>query len=509
MKFLETLAAKAGFVRAQKRALPVLARRQYAAAQISRLTEDWAGAFSSADSELAGSAQRVRARARQLERDNPFVERYFKLLENNVLGSTGIGLQMKVRDPDRIEGGKIKRGGYDTLANAAIEAGWYDWTRGKNCCVDGATSLQAIEKLALRSAARDGSMFILFHEGAGKYGLQLECFEADYLREDYNELLPSGNVVRYGVEMTPQRKPVAYHFFNRNPNDSGVAAVGLRTVRIVAERVIHVCRRNRQGQTNGISWLAPVMMRLKMLDGYEEAELIAARCAASKMGFYVKTMPADYQGAEDSAGNPTQEMQPGVIEDLPMGTSFQTLDPQHPVAAYADFVKAALRGVSSGIGVSYNSLASDLEGVNYSSIRAGLLEEREEWKGIQNWFIETVRTVIFEKWLSMALLSGELKLPNGSALPAAKFDKFNAPEWKPRRWQWVDPLKDLNAKVLAIEKGLDSRRSVISEQGGDVEDVMADIASDNDLAETYGLEFPTDTPPPPQQPAAQAAAAED
>ena len=99
-----------------------------------------------------------------------------------------------------------------------------------------------------------------------------------------------------------------------------------------------------------------------------------------------------------------------------------------------------------------------------------------------------------------------MKLPNGSALPAAKFDKFNAPEWKPRRWQWVDPLKDLNAKVLAIEKGLDSRRSVISEQGGDVEDVMADIASDNDLAETYGLEFPTDTPPPPQQPTAPIAA---
>lgn len=508
MKFLERIAAKAGFVRAQPRSSAAPMRRQYAGAQISRLTEDWAGAFSSADTESASSAQRLRARARQLERDNPFVERYFKLLENNVLGSTGIGLQMKVRDPDRIEGGKIKRGGYDTLANTAIEAAWYDWARGRNCCVDGNTGLPAIEKLALRSAARDGSMFILFHEGAGKYQLQLECFEADFLREDYSEALPDGNIVRYGIEMTPQRKPVAYHFFNRHPHDSGSVSGGLRSVRVPANRVIHVCRRNRQGQTNGVSWLAPVMMRLKMLDGYEEAELIAARCAASKMGFYVKSMPADYQGELDNSGNPTQEMQPGVIEDLPMGTTFQTLDPQHPVAAYADFVKAALRGVSSGIGVSYNSLASDLEGVNYSSIRAGLLEEREEWKSIQNWFIETVRTAIFERWLAMALLSGELKLPNGSALPAAKFDKFNAPEWKPRRWQWVDPLKDLNAKVLAIEKGLDSRRSVISEQGGDVEDVMADIASDKDLAETYGLDFPTDTPPPPNQPPPQAGAEE-
>lgn len=507
MKLLERIAAKVGFVRSQPRAAAPM-RRQYAGAQVSRLTEDWAGAFSSADTESSSSGQRLRARARQLERDNPFVERYLKLLCNNVLGSTGIGLQMKVRDPDRMDGGKIKRGSYDTLANATIESAWYDWARGRNCCVDGHTGLGEIEKLALRSAARDGSMFILLHEGAGKYGLQLECFEADFLREDYNEALPNGNVVRFGVEMTAQRKPVAYHFFNRHPHDTGSVSGGLRAVRVPAERVIHVCRRNRQGQTNGVSWLAPVMMRLKMLDGYEEAELIAARCAASKMGFYVKTMPADYQGEMDNAGNPTQEMQPGVIEDLPMGTTFQTLDPQHPVAAYADFVKAALRGVSSGIGVSYNSLASDLEGVNYSSIRAGLLEEREEWKGIQNWFIETVRTVIFEKWLAMALLSGELKLPNGSALPAAKFDKFNSPEWKPRRWQWVDVYKDAMANVMLIEKGLSSRRQIIAENGGDVEDTFADLSADEDLAENYGLKFPKDVQENPVA-AANAAAQDD
>jgi capsid protein len=198
------------------------------------LTEDWAGAFSSADAESASSAQRLRARARQLERDNPFVERYLKLLGNNVLGAYGIGLQMKVRDPDRMEGGKIKRGGYDTLANATVESGWHDWTRGRNCCVDGGSSLFAVENLALRSAARDGAMFIILHEGAGKYGLQLECFEADFLREDYSEALTNGNIVRYGVEMTPQRKPVAYHFFNRHPHDSGSVSGGLRAARPTA-----------------------------------------------------------------------------------------------------------------------------------------------------------------------------------------------------------------------------------------------------------------------------------
>lgn len=494
MKILERIANRFGFQRRVTGVHPPVLR-QYAGAQVNRLTEDWAAALTSADSELSTSAQRLRSRARQLERDNPFVERYLKLLENNVMGSNGVGLQMKIRDADKIEGGKLVKGGYDTLANATIEAGFHRWGKAANCTVDASTSWYALQCLLLRSCARDGSAFLIKHEGAAvnSFGFKLQLLEADYLREDYNAILANGGMVRMGIEMTADRKPIAYHFYTRHPGDYAVSAgVGLATVRIPSERVIHVCRRNRQGQTNGVSWLAPIMLRLKMLDGYEESELVAARCAASKMGFYVKQIPTDYQGPLDNQGNPTQEMQPGVIEDLPMGTTFQTLDPQHPVSAYADFVKAALRGISSGVGVSYNSLASDLEGVNYSSIRAGLLEEREEWKRIQNWFIETVIEPVFESWLKMALLSGALKMPNGSALPAAKLEKFNVPEWKPRRWAWVDPLKDLNAQVLAIEKGLTSRRHVISEQSGDIEDVFADIAADDALAETYGLDFPKD-----------------
>ena len=498
MKLVDRIASRFGFQR--KAAAPQ--RRQYAAALVNRLTEDWNTILSSADSEVNSSARVLRARARQLERDNPFVERYLKLLENNVLGAGGVGLQMKVRDPDKYEAGKLVKGGYDVLANATIEAGWHEWTRKGSCTVDGRTSWRELEKLVLRSAARDGACFLIKHHGqdVNRFGFALQFLEADYLRDDYNATLPGGNIVKMGVELTPNLRPVAYHFFTRHPYDFGVASYNTRFVRIEAERVLHIYKPTRQGQTNGVPWLAPSMLRMKMLDGYEEAELTAARAAACKMGFYEKSIPNDYQGPLDSDGNPTLETQPGVIEDLPMGVTFKTHDPQHPVSAYADFVKASLRGISAGLGVSYNSLANDLEGVNYSSIRAGLLEERAEWMGLQNWLIECLHEPVFAEWLATALLAGALKMPNGSALPAVKLEKFSAVEWKPRRWQWVDPLKDLNAKVLAIEKGLDSRRSAISEQGGDIEDVFADIAADDALADTYGLKFPTDTPPIQEEP---------
>jgi len=63
------------------------------------------------------------------------------------------------------------------------------------------------------------------------------------------------------------------------------------------------------------------------------------------------------------------------------------------------------------------------------------------------------------------------------------------PQWKPRRWAWVDPLKDLQANIQAVESGLKSRRTIIAEGGGDVEDVFDQIALDNTLADEKGLKF--------------------
>ena len=41
----------------------------------------------------------------------------------------------------------------------------------------------------------------------------------------------------------------------------------------------------------------------------------------------------------------------------------------------------------------------------------------------------------------------------------------NAPDWKPRRWVWVDPEKDINAQIKSVDNHFKSRRQVISEAG--------------------------------------------
>lgn len=223
-----------------------------------------------------------------------------------------------------------------------------------------------------------------------------------------------------------------------------------------------------------------------MLDGYIEAELVAARTGAAKMGFLKYTDPSAFE-APDPEKPIRIDASPGTIETLQPGLEFQEWSPEHPTAAFPDFVKAVLRQVATGLRVSYNALANDLEGVNYSSMRSGLLIERDMWRVYQEWWIARFLQPVYEAWLSTALLAGGLKLDSRDPR------KFNEVRWQPRGWAWVDPEKDVNASVIAISNGLASRTEVLAEKGLDPEEVFERLSEEKDLAEQYGIEFTGET----------------
>jgi lambda family phage portal protein len=262
--------------------------------------------------------------------------------------------------------------------------------------------------------------------------------------------------------------------------------------------MIHAFRQDRIGQTRGTPWTTTAMTRLKMLGGYEESELVAARISASKMGFFTSEAGDDYQGnGEDGDGTIRMELQPGTFEQLPAGVEFKPFDPQHPSTAFRDFEKAMLRGIASGLGVSYTSLANDLEAVSYSSIRQGLLEERDFWRTVQFWMIEHFCQPVYERWLRQALDAGALNLP------AAKYFKFRSTQWVPRGWQWVDPRNEAEAQITAINAGLMTRTQALAERGLDIEDVLRERQAEDEMIAEFDINLtgaapaqPVPVPPP-------------
>lgn len=474
-------------------------KRNYAAAQVNRLTQGWSTLSASANSDIHRSLDAVRARSRKLAMDDEYVKKWLSMVDTNVVGPNGFRLQSRVYDQPK------KPDGY---ANDAIEAAWERFSRVGVCDASGHHGMQGLEHLAIKGAARDGEALVQIIRGkdaGNSYGLAFLMIDVDRLCTTLNRAADgTANAIRMGIEINRYGRPVAYHLKSSHPGDLYQVSAGTTTQRIPAEDVIHLFIADRPEQVRGMPWAHAAMIRLNNLGGYEEAAVIAARVGASKMGFF--TTP-DGQADIVSTGDDGTEAQglqmdadPGVFQSLPEGVEFQPFNPDYPTAMYADFVKANLRGIASGLGVAYHSLANDLEGVSFSSIRSGTLEERDVWMMLQEWFAQSFMERVYEEFIRAALAFGQIILPNGSALPLSKLDKFSHHTWQARRWEWVDPLKDIEADIAAINAGLKSPQSVAAKLGLDYEDLLVEIKAAQDLRESLSVNLASET-------AAQAAAA--
>jgi len=138
-------------------------------------------------------------------------------------------------------------------------------------------------------------------------------------------------------------------------------------------------------------------------------------------------------------------------------------------------MRMMLREVAAGIGVSYESLSRDYSQSNYSSSRLALLDDRDLWRVLQQWWARAFRAPLHEQWLQAGVLSRAIK-PVSIESYAEAPEKFAAVTWKFRGWSWVDPVKEVGAYKEAIRAGFMTVSKVISLTGGgdDIEDVIAE-----------------------------------
>lgn len=458
-------------------------RRGYNGAQYNRLVADWITASTSMDAEIRKDLRRLRDRSRDLVRNNDFARSAQRAITNNVVGQ-GVNMQASV---------KMRRGGrMDDAANGAIEAGWSKWKRKEYCHTAGVLSFNDIERQLLDAMPESGEIFVRKIKqsfGGGRVPFSLEIIEADRLDVDLNEMAKNGNEIRMGVERDSWGRPVAYHFKTDHPGDYpfGANAVANKTVRVPASDVIHLFKQERPGQTRGVPWIASAIMKMHHLQGYTEAEVIAARAEACRMGFI--TSPEDDTMSDGQQDNQdVANFEPGLIQRLLPGETFQDSKPNRPGGQYEPFVRAMLHSLAAGLGVAYSTLSRDYSQANYSSGRLALLDDRDNWRVLQSWLIENFHRPVFEEWLDLAVLSGELDLPGYEANPEA----FRAVRWIPRGWQWVDPAKEMAAYKDAVRCGFTTVSDVIAQQGGDIEDVMQTRQRELQMAKDMDLVFDTD-----------------
>ncbi len=452
----------------------------YAGTKNGDIYGSWLGTNYTSNAELFSSLSKLRGRSRELMRNNDYGKRIFNMIKRNVIGDTGFKLQMNIMaGKNSIEP--------DTNANKEIESAWRRWSKKGICDVTGNYSFVDVQNLAIGHTSMDGEVLARLVEGAdNSFGFALQMMEADHLDERYSVQMTNGNMIKLAVEMTPFGKPVAYHIFRHHPGDSFHSGMYGRNDRVIipAAEMIHLYKAERISQNRGVPWIHAAMTRLNMLGGYEEAELIAARMGANVHGIWSQVKNEDGEYTGDSTGGDgtiTMESEPGIDRVAPEGMQYDLVDPTHPNAQFKDFVKSILRGIASGMDVTYNYLANDYEGVNYSSLRGAEMETRDAWHGLQNFFSESFLHEIFPIWLKNAMLRKEVNLP------MSKFDMYNKPRFVARGFRWVDPKSEMAANMMKLAMGLTSPSILAGETSSlDYEDLQVIIKTDREMRNQHG-----------------------
>lgn len=447
-------------------------QRNFKAAENDRLIAGWSGMPQTADQIISKHQRVLVARSREQSNNNDHAKAFLRMCRQNIVGP-GVMLQAQ---------SKAANGTLDKDANAAIESAFIEWGDRENCDVTAAESWRSLQLSCIMSAAKDGEFLVrkVYGKDAGPWGFSLQILDPVRCPVDYDlQRMNTGtNFIRQGIEFTRYGRPVAYHLSTTDESESEYQYGGRSYMRIPADEMIHGFRKDMVGQKRGLPWMATALYTMRHLGGFEEAVIINARIGASKMPF-MKFEQGSEAPEYDEDNPPEIDVEPGTMGILPEGASLEHWNPQFPAGESTPFVKHLLRKIAAGLGVPYNELAADLEGVNFSSIRQGTLDSRESWKELQEWLIESLVIPVFKAWLPYALLSGRIKTEKGNRpLDPSKLAMYSKVSWQARRWDWIDPRADSDAAVTSKNNFLKSPSAIMREQGRDPGTVWAECAAD-------------------------------
>ncbi|EEW24017.1 phage portal protein [Rhodobacter ferrooxidans] len=375
----------------------------------------------------------------------------------------------------------------ETWVAALVGKGWQTRSKHSDSAIRRALN-EAFEELAnpilialARALVRDGEAFVqIIIEETG--ALRLKLIPADQVDASLSRELGNGARIVAGVEFDASDRVVAYHVLREAPG--APFAVFGQALRIPAADMLHVFDLLFPGQVRGLSWLAPVLLKLADRDAASDAMLMSLKTQSLITGF-VRDPEGGAAGLDgDTSGAAINvALEPGAMRILPPGADVTFSQPGQGLAQAVDFLRAQDREIAAGAGVTFEALTGDLGEANYSSARVGLLEFRRRAEMLQGALIRAqYLRPLWRRWIDTQALAGLIPSDAG-ALADYHAVRFVAPGW-----QWVDPQNEVDAEVAAIAAGLKSRQEVVAGRGRDIDELDEEIAADARRAAQGGQE---------------------
>lgn len=501
----------------------------YDAAKTVRSKSNWTLQDQGPNATVAANGQNLRARARDLRRNNGTAARICNVLARSVVG-TGIlprAVEEAPRAVDPADGTRKPASRRATRLQKQANAVWKAWGKKGVADIEGQHTLDALTVILAAAWIGDGEVFCRrrWDKSAGPVPLRLQVLEADMLDEGKNgtltaqralatggfETVTTGRIIQ-GIELNASGRRTAYWFREQHPSDGATSGYSYTSVRVPAEDVIHLFLPLRPGQLRGLPFIAPAMVTMRDLGDFQGYELIRKKTESLVVG--VATSPANndvepaidpvtgavvpvFPSVRNAAGDVVASMSAGAFLNVQDGTDIKFNSPQIS-SNYGELTKLYNQGIAAACDVTYEDATSDLSKVNYSSFRAGRIQFNAHIDALQwLWFIPTVMDTLWLWCMEAANLTG--------AIPKAIIPV----EWATPKRLSVDPLKDIAATEAAIQAGLLLQEDAQAELGYDPalfrERRGAEVRADFDEGVVYTTSQPQPGArrelPPPEPPA--------
>lgn len=365
----------------------------------------------------------------------------------------------------------------ETWASALVGKGWHtrsqhpDTETAKQLNAEFEALLRGVLLLLVRGLVRDGEAFVRIHVTATGE-VTLKALSAEQIDPTIHRDLGGGARIVAGVEFDTYDQVTAYHILPEAPGTPFVSYRG--AVRVPAQDILHIFDPLFPGQVRGLSWLAPVLLKLRDRDEASDAMLMQAKTAALHTG-YIRDPEGNFAGFEGQANGSALNvaLEPGAMRILPGHAEVSFSNPPSGLTQAIGFLRAQDREIAAGVGLTFEALTGDLTQTNYSSARVGLLEFRRRAEMLQRHLIEgQFLRPLWRRWIDLQSLSGAITA-TGAAL-----DDYRAVRFVPPGWQWVDPNNEVKAEIAAIEAGLKSREEAVAGRGRDIDELDVEIARD-------------------------------
>jgi capsid protein len=408
--------------------------------------------------------------------------------------------------------------------NESVEAWFRLFCKSKTADYASMRSFNHLQKRIKKNAIIGGDVLVVLRVVNGRPKVQL--IDGAHVQSPrggtdfFPEVLANGNMIKYGVEVDPAGKHVAFHVRQANYTVTRIPAISESSGLQMAYLVYGL--EYRLDGVRGMPLIAAILETIAKLDRYKEAAVGSAeerqkiayffehesystgenptlKNAARAAGFGPNgdELPVDIMGNQlaDRVTATTNKQ----TFNLPLGAKIKSLEGKSEMF-YKEFYTTNIDIVCACVNIPPNVALSKYDS-NFSASRAALKDWEHTLRVDRADFAEQATQPVYNLFLDLMVLLNKVQAP-GYLAARQSGDTYVLEAYRSCRWvgpsvPHIDPVKEVTAERLKLGKRAENVPLTTVEaaterlDGGDADENMEQFAAELEAAEGYGIDLDT------------------